>query len=116
MKISILETLCRCSYYDSKSLEGVGQGWNGGILLAGGGSKIWKNNETMESGRIETLWDTVHKGIPCYAVGQKEKRKGKGKVRRLDRATYKAVQAKGIKSFRRDFNQDPGELAETRVG
>lgn len=52
----------------------------------------------------------------CYAVGQKEKRKGKGKVRRLDRATYKAVQAKGIKSFRRDFNQDPGELAETRVG
>lgn len=52
----------------------------------------------------------------CYAVEQKEKRKGRGKVRRLDRATYKAVQAKGIKSFRRDFNQDPGELAETRVG
>lgn len=74
MKISILETLCRCSYYDSKSLEGVGQGWNGGILLAGGGSKIWKNNETMESGRIETLWDTVHKGIPRVTLLGKKRR------------------------------------------
>lgn len=76
-------------------------GWNGGALLAGGGSKIPKNNETMESGRIETLWDTVHKGIPRVAPSG---RKGGGKVRRLGRATCKA---KGIKSFRRDFNQDP---------
>lgn len=55
----------------------MGQGWNGGVLLANGGLKIWKNNETIESSRIETLWDTVHKGIPRVTLLGK-KRRGRG--------------------------------------
>lgn len=74
--------------------------WRMADQRSGKTTKQWSRAESKLYG---TLCTREFRVLRCWAKREEE---GRGKVRRLGRATYKAVQAKGIKSFRRNFNQD----------